>query len=210
MTARRYWIAITLLLAATVAMAKLPHGTATELNRPLQTLPLEIGNWHGFDQPLTDQITAAAGVDSYVSRFYLRPGGDNIGLYVGYYKSQRTGETIHSPKNCLPGEGWQPLQASEIMLRTPDGRAFPVNLYVVEKEREKLLVLYWYQSHGRIISSEYWAKVYMVADAIRLNRTDSALVRITTNLGRDEDKARRLAESFAERLIPNLDQIIPK
>jgi EpsI family protein len=191
-------------------MAKLPHGTATELNRPLQTLPLEIGNWHGFDQPLTDQITAAAGVDSYVSRFYLRPGGDNIGLYVGYYKSQRTGETIHSPKNCLPGEGWQPLQASEIMLRTPDGRAFPVNLYVVEKEREKLLVLYWYQSHGRIISSEYWAKVYMVADAIRLNRTDSALVRITTNLGRDEDKARRLAESFAERLIPNLDQIIPK
>jgi EpsI family protein len=210
MTARRWWIAIALLLAATVAMAKLPHGTVTELNRPLQTFPLEIGDWQGFDQPLTERITAAAGVDSYLSRFYLQPGGDNVGLYVGYYKSQQTGDTIHSPKNCLPGTGWQPLQASEITLRVPDGRVFPVNLYIVENEREKLLVLYWYQSHGRIISSEYAAKVYMVIDAIRLNRTDSTLVRVTTKLGRDENKARQLAVSFAEQVIPRLDQIIPK
>ena len=210
MTARRWWIAIALLLAATVAMAKLPHGTVTELNRPLQTFPLEIGDWQGFDQPLTERITAAAGVDSYLSRCYLQPGGDNVGLYVGYYKSQQTGDTIHSPKNCLPGTGWQPLQASEITLRVPDGRVFPVNLYIVENEREKLLVLYWYQSHGRIISSEYAAKVYMVIDAIRLNRTDSTLVRVTTKLGRDENKARQLAVSFAEQVIPRLDQIIPK
>jgi EpsI family protein len=191
-------------------MAKLPHGTVTELKQPLQTFPLEIADWQGFDQPLPERITAAAGVDSYLSRFYLQPGGDNVGLYVGYYKSQQTGDTIHSPKNCLPGTGWQPLQASEITLRVPDGRVFPVNLYIVENEREKLLVLYWYQSHGRIISSEYAAKVYMVIDAIRLNRTDSTLVRVTTKLGRDENKARQLAVSFAEQVIPRLDQIIPK
>ncbi len=210
MTSRRWWIAIALLLAATIAMAKLPHGAVTELKRPLQTFPLEIADWHGFDQPLTDRITAAAGVDSYISRFYFEPGGDSVGLYVGYYKSQQTGDTIHSPKNCLPGTGWQPLQASEITLRVPDGRAYPANLYIVENEREKLLVLYWYQSHGRIISSEYSAKVYMVIDAIRLNRTDATLVRVTTKLGRDEDKARQLAVSFAEQVIPRLDQIIPK
>ncbi len=210
MTSRRWWIAIALLLAATIAMAKLPHGAVTELKRPLQTFPLEIADWHGFDQPLTDRITAAAGVDSYISRFYFEPGGDSVGLYVGYYKSQQTGDTIHSPKNCLPGTGWQPLQASEITLRVPDGRAYPANLYIVENEREKLLVLYWYQSHGRIISSEYSAKVYMVIDAIRLNRTDATLVRVTTKLGRDENKARQLAVSFAEQVIPRLDQIIPK
>jgi EpsI family protein len=206
----RWWIAITLLLAATFALAKLPHGTVTELSRPLQTFPLEIVDWRGFDQPLTDRIAAVAGVDSYISRFYLRPGGDSVGLYVGFYKSQQTGETVHSPKNCLPGTGWQPMQASVIALRTPDGHSVPVNLYVVENEREKLLVLYWYQSHGRIISSEYAAKVYMVIDAIRLNRTDSALVRVTTKLGNDENQARQLAVSFAERVIPSLDQIIPK
>ena len=210
MTARRWWIAIALLLAATVAMAKLPHGTVTELSRPLQTFPLEIQDWHGFDQPLTDRITAVAGVDTYISRFYFKPGGDSVGLYIGYYKSQQTGETIHSPKNCLPGTGWQPMEASEIVLHVPDGRAVPVNLYVVENEREKLLVLYWYQSHGRIISSEYWAKVYMVIDAIRLNRTDATLVRVTANLGRDQNKARQLAVSFAEQVIPSLNQIIPK
>jgi EpsI family protein len=210
MTGPRWWIAIALLLATTIAIAKLPHGAMVELSQPLQAFPLEIPDWHGFDQPLTDRITAAAGVDSYLSRFYVRQGGDNIGLYVGYYKSQQTGDSVHSPKNCLPGSGWQPLSSSEIMLRVPDGRTVPVNLYVVENEREKLLVLYWYQSHGRIFSSEYWAKIYMVVDAIRLNRTDSALVRITTKLGRDENSAQQLAVSFAEQVIPRLDQIIPK
>ncbi len=210
MTSRRWWIAMTVLLAATVAMAKLPHGKVTELSQPLQNLPLEIQEWHGFDQPLTDRIAAVAGVDSYVSRFYFRPGGDSVGLYVGFYKSQQTGETVHSPKNCLPGTGWQPVKAAEIMLRTGDGHTSPVNLYVVENEREKLLVLYWYQSHGRIISSEYAAKVYMVIDAIRLGRTDSTLVRVTTKLGHDENKARQLAVSFAEQVIPDLDQLIPQ
>jgi len=209
MTAR-WWVAIALLLAATVALARLPHGTVTELSRPLQTFPLEILDWHGFDQPLSDRIAAVAGVDSYISRFYLRPGGDSVGLYVGYYKSQQTGEVVHSPKNCLPGTGWQPVKASEIPLRAPNGRLFLVNLYIVENERDKLLVLYWYQSHGRVISSEYAAKVYMVVDAVRLNRTDSSLVRITTKLGNDEDKARQLAVSFAEQVIPHLDEIIPK
>jgi EpsI family protein len=102
------------------------------------------------------------------------------------------------------------MQASEVGLRGPDGRTSPVNLYIVENEREKLVVLYWYQSHGRIISSEYAAKVYMVMDAIRLNRTDSTLVRVTTKLGSDENQARQLAVSFAEQVIPDLNQIIPK
>lgn len=210
MTARRWSIAIVLLLAATVAMAKLPHGTVMELSQPLQTFPLELADWHGFDQPLTDRITAAAGVDAYLSRFYFRLGGDNVGLYVGYYKSQQTGEWVHSPKNCLPGTGWQPVKASEVVLHVPDGRALPVNLYIVENDREKLLVLYWYQSHGRVISSEFAAKIYLVIDAIRLNRTDTSLVRITTKLGNDENKTRQLAVSFAEQIIPRLDQIIPK
>jgi EpsI family protein len=191
-------------------MAILPHGAVTELRRPLQTFPMEIADWHGFEQPLADRITAAAGVDSYISRFYFRPGGDSVGLYVGFYKSQQTGETIHSPKNCLPGTGWQPLEASKVLLRMRGGGTYTVNQYVVENEREKLLVLYWYQSHDRVISSEYWAKIYMAKDAMLLNRTDATLVRVTTKLGRDEKKAQQLAVSFAELAIHNLDQIIPK
>ena len=209
MTAR-WWVAIALLLAASVGMAKLPHGRLTELSRPLETLPQEILGWQGIDQPLTDRITEAAGVDSYLSRYYFRPDGEAVGLYVGYYKSQQTGEWVHSPKNCLPGTGWQPIQASRVALRTPNGHAVPVNLYIVQNDREKLLVLYWYQSHGRIISSEYAAKVYLVLDAIRLNRTDSSLVRVTTRLGNDENKARQLAVSFAEQVLPDLDRIIPR
>ena len=87
-------------------------------------------------------------MDSHINRFYFGPGGDSVGLYVGFYKSQQTGETIHSPKNCLPGTGWQPLKASKVLLRMPNGGTYTVNQYIVENKREKLLVLYWYQSHG--------------------------------------------------------------
>ena len=114
------------------------------------------------------------------------------------------------PRIVFPAPAGSRSQSSRIALRTPNGRAVPVNLYIVQNDREKLLVLYWYESHGRIISSEYAAKVYLVLDAIRLNRTDSSLVRVTTRLGNDENKARQLAVSFAEQVLPGLDRIIPK
>jgi len=206
MSGARLWTAIALLLAACVAMARLPHGERIAPRAPLSTFPARLDGMTAQELPLEARIVAAAGVDDYLNRVYLGPGNPEVGLYVGYYQSQKTGDSVHSPKNCLPGTGWQPLSSTRVQLALAGGRSFPVNLYVVENERRKLLVLYWYQSHGRIVASEYWAKVYTVLDAIRLNRTDTALVRVTVPLENDEEAARRRAMEFAAAAAPELDR----
>ena len=212
MNTRRLWIVLLILLAATVTMANLPHGRKVDLRQPIGNFPMEMAAWHGIDIPLEASIAGATGADTLLNRSYTQPGkrGQEVGLYIGYYKSQQTGDLIHSPKNCLPGTGWRPLQSSQIPLRLANGSASPVNLYIVENGQSKVLVLYWYQSHGRVIASEYWAKIYMVLDAIRLNRTDSALVRIATAMPRDEQRPRELALAFAEQVAPQLDEFLPR
>lgn len=207
----RWWIALLLLLAGTLALARLPHGRKVQLPRQLAAFPAEINGWQSFEIPLEDRIVAMAGTDSHLSRGYVDAKQDNVlGLYVGYFASQQAGDSLHSPKNCLPGGGWHPVSSSQIPLRLPDGRSYPANLYLVENDRERLLVLYWYQAHGRIVASEYWAKFYMVLDGIRLNRTDSAIVRVTARVAGSEPQARQMAVNFAEQVAARLDQFIPR
>ncbi len=208
MSAARLWAAISLLLLSCVAMARLPHGERVAPRERLSTFPGRLDGRSAQDVPLGPRIIASAGADDYIFRVYTEPGKPEVGLYVAYYLSQKTGDSIHSPKNCLPGNGWQPLRSERASLALPAGRSWPVNLYVVENERRRLLVLYWYQAHGRIVASEYWAKVYTVLDAIRLNRTDAALVRVTVPLEEDEDAARRQALEFAAATAPLLDKVL--
>ena len=92
-----------------------------------------------------------------------------------------------------------------------DGRKVPINLYLLRKGLDQQLVLYWYQSHGRIVASEYWGKFYLVYDALRLNRTDAALVRITIPV-RDNDQGleQQRAVEFARQITSDVDKIIPR
>src|SRR5437764_9538068 len=108
---------------------------------------------------------------------------------MAYFPTQRTGSTIHSPQNCLPGSGWVPVEFSrvEVPLRGSDN--IRVNRYVIGKGLDRMLVIYWYQAHGRVVASEYWAKFYLVEDAIRMNRSDGALVRLMTPIGQNESAA---------------------
>jgi len=149
-------------------------------------------------------------VDDYVNRWYQDESGHIVGLYVAYYENQKTGESIHSPKNCLPGSGWEPIRTGRQQLALSSGSQVLVNLYLIQKGLDQQLVLYWYESHGRIIASEYSAKIYLVLDGIRLNRTDSALVRVSTPVDDGEVAARRRAVAFAEKLLNPLGNLLPK
>jgi EpsI family protein len=120
---------------------------------------------------------------------------------------------MHSPLNCLPGAGWTPVRSDRIAL-APSGGAAPqdsvrINRYVIEKGLDRQVVLYWYQSHGRVIASEYWGKIYLVLDALRLNRTDGALVRIMAPVLTSEAEAERDALEFARTLAPLLGRYLP-
>ncbi len=131
-------------------------------------------------------------------------------LYVAFFKTQRTGQTPHSPKNCLPGSGWQPSSSTIVSVPIP-GQADPirVNQYIVSKGTYKDVVMYWYQSHGRAVASEYSAKFYVIADALRYNRTDTALVRVVVPITGSQDSAVREATDFVQALFVPLKQLLP-
>ena len=206
----RFWSMLALLALATISLHVVSHGEPVMPAHPLAILPNEMGGWNGQEVAIEPRIIEAVGVDDYVSRAYFSSQDVPVLLYIGYYKSQRTGRTIHSPKNCLPGAGWQPVSSGRTLVTLPDGSKAPVNLYVIQKGLERQAVLYWYQSHGRIIASEYWGKIYMVLDAIHLNRTDSALVRVTTPLSPDAPRAEQRLVAFAQQVIANTQDVSPR
>ena len=122
------------------------------------------------------------------------------------------GSTIHSPQNCLPGSGWTPVNSSRLELDRPGGGRILVNRYVLSKGLDKMLALYWYQSHGRVVASEYWAKFYLVEDSIRMNRSDGSLVRVMTAIAQQEstESAEQRARALAQSILPILDAYIPR
>ncbi len=205
----RMWITAALLVGATVFLHTLSHGEAVVPRAPLRELPYTLGSWTGQEQPLESRIVQAVGVSDYANRLFFNQLDPPVQLYVGYYASQRTGDTIHSPKNCLPGAGWDPVQSGYATIAVPDGRKIVVNEYVIQQGLDKQLVFYWYQGRGRVVASEYAGKFWMVADAISRNRTDGALVRLVTPMNGPEAKARARLESFTQLIFPRLDQLIP-
>ena len=206
----RLWITAGVLLGAYFLLHGMTHGEPVVLRRSLRELPYVIENWKGEEKQLPQQIVEAVGVSDYTNRIYSQAAVPPVQLYVGYYATQKTGDTMHSPKNCLPGAGWEPVYAGYATIPLQGHRGIVVNDYVIQKEVDKEMVLYWYHGRGRVIASEYEGKFWMVADAISRNRTDGALVRLVTPMNDGEAKARQRLISFAQMLFPDLDAIIPR
>lgn len=209
-TSGRYWLMIVVLGVAACGMALLSHGESTPPALPLTQFPKQIAGYSTVGEYQLDKnVLEILKPSDYVTRSYFEPGVGEIGLYIAYFATQRTGSAIHSPKNCLPGAGWQPEQSSIATLQLDDGRKVPVNFYVIRKGLDQQVVLYWYQSHGRVIASEYAGRFYMVYDALRLNRTDAALIRITSNVvSGDEAAAKERVFLFAKQVAPDVEKII--
>lgn len=204
-----------LFLLGSVAIAEASRTEPVLPRHTLAAFPSQLGEWEGqptvrFDQ----QILSVLGVDEYINRIYRSPHGQPIGLYVGYYASQRQGDTIHSPLNCLPGAGWEPVTRRRMSIEVPGSRPIVVNRLLIRKGIESQVVVYWYQGHGRVIASEYWGKIYAVVDAIRLNRTDGALVRIISpvpaSIPEGERRAEEAAMGFARAAFPILQRHLPE
>jgi EpsI family protein len=206
----RLWITVGVLLVAFALLHGVSHGEATVPHQALRELPLELGNWAGIEKPLSDRILQAVGVTDYLNRSYFSDEDGSVQLYVGYYSSQSSGDTIHSPKNCLPGSGWDPVQSDRASIALSSTHRIVVNEYIVQRGPERQLVFYWYQGRGRVTSSEYSSKFWMVADAISRDRTDGALVRVITPIRRSEGEARERLENFTRLVFPSLDAFIPQ
>lgn len=205
----RRWITAGILLATFVLLHTVSHGENIVLRQPLNSLPYGLGSWAGVEHPLQARVVQAVNVTDYVNRVYTQSEGVPVQLYIGYYASQSSGDSIHSPKNCLPGAGWDPVRSSYVTISVPGERQIVVNEYVIQQDLNKQMVFYWYQSGGRVIASEYSAKFWMVADAISHKRTDGALVRLVTSMSDGEADAHERLIHFTQLLFPNLEKILP-
>ena len=191
--------------------------TDAALREPLATVvPLTLGGYTGIDVVLSDAERRKAGVSAYVAREYRRvdtlataAGPGIFAIYVGYYESQTRGKSIHSPRNCLPGSGWEPLTVQRETLRGPYGDQ-PVNRYLLQNGDQLALVLYWYQGRGRAAANEYLVKWELLRDAALRGRSEEALMRVVVPVVQgDEEAAWQLGRVIAERLTHVVEGALP-
>ncbi len=206
----RYVIVI-MLISGTIFYSQLmSHGKPIPILKSLEDFPKQIGSWNGETNRFSQAVYDNLGVDDSVLINYKNDNEDTISMYVGYYESQKQGEIIHSPKNCMLGSGWQPIYISEIDISL-DSRKISVMKMIVEKKSQKMVVLYWYQSGNRAIANEYIQKIYFIYDSIRYDRTNAAFVRFTSPvLSDDYENAVQVLERFIKKTIPILDDFLPK
>jgi EpsI family protein len=210
----RFVIAVALMAAAALVLQAHSRTEFFPSRQPLHSLPLTLGPWTGQAFSLDQHTLDILGKGEFLLRDYENASQPQppIGLFIAYFPSQKTGDTIHSPNHCLPGAGWVPTLRQVVQISRPDGSSFPANRYVVSKEGNRQLVLYWFQAHGRAVASEYWAKYYLVADSIRMNRSDGALVRLMSPMypGETPDAAQARVMQVGSQLLPLLDNYIPR
>jgi EpsI family protein len=213
LSSRLFIVAAFLMLTVSVK-AYLNTAPPVPLRKSLDEFPRQVGDWNMVSSArLTDDVAGVLKADDYMLRQYREPStGKFVDMFVAYYKTQAAGESMHSPKNCLPGSGWTPIVNDRVFLKKDaEGRPVEVNRYIIQNGADRALVLYWYQANGRTIASEYWGKFYLVWDALHTRRRDGAIVRLMIPLGRDDDPQQSLqtALQFARLAGDDLPTFLP-
>lgn len=208
----RALVACLLLLIALLILQLRPAGEAMPLRKRLDTFPASVGTWQAREGTQLDaEMMSLLKVDDYLMQRYVDRDGRTLWLYIGYWATQRKGSQIHSPRNCLPGAGWEPIEASHVTVSLPAPYApIVVNRYLIQKERSQQVVLYWYQSQGQAVASELSAKIEMVRNSITRNRTDGALIRLS---GPVVEGARETTDNlirYIQAVYPVLGQHLPE
>jgi EpsI family protein len=208
----RFSCLIGLLLLGTADLRWFSHGHPVPPRADFAMFPAQVGDWSGQSLPdLSRGVKQVLAADNYLLREYRNNvTGDRVELFIAYYRSQRSGDALHSPKHCLPAAGWQPIFAGTIRISDSiSGSSFNANHYVIEKDGTEQDVLYWYQAHGRRFASEYLGKIYLAWDGITSGRTDGALIRITTDRTLGNNQTFREMVRFAQDQLPILPRFLP-
>ena len=212
MSAKRTGVASVLMILTFICLSYLSHAERLCLNKSFSTFPKQIGDWVGKETYFDKKIYKLLGVSDTISCSYSNNYGRQIDLYVGFYQSQREGELIHSPRNCMPGAGWNFVREGKLLMNAgaPDKQSILVNNILLQKGNERQIMFYWFQGRGRFITSEYMQKIYLVIDSITKRRTDEAFVRlIAPVIDGDEKETKETLESFTRLLIPLLQEYLP-
>jgi EpsI family protein len=212
--ALRFALAAVLIAVTAILLQSRARTEVIPPHLPLSSFPAQLANWDSTEIVQDKKTLEVLGPGDFLERVYQDPNGKlpSVDLFLAYFPSQRTGETPHSPQHCLPGAGWNPEQNVRLTLSLPGHGPFPANRYVISKGDSRRLVLYWFWAHDRGVASEYWAKFYLVKDAIRMNRSDGSLVRFVTPMfpGETPIAAQQRVLPFTSAVVPLLNDYIPR
>ena len=205
-------LSCSLLFAVFLFLQLRSYGEAVPIHKPLAQFPQTVGEWQGrADARLNPMILSILKLNEYVMRDYSDAAGHNIWLYVGFWETQRKGAQIHSPKHCLPGGGWEPLEASLVPISFEgESQGIVVNRYVLQMEAHRQVVTYWYQPQGQVIAKELDAKLQLIKNAIVHNRTDGALIRLTSPVTTTVEEAFARQVEYIRALRPLLREFLPQ
>jgi len=189
------------------------RGEAVVERKALSEIPAALGEWRqkGNDIRFSEQTESVLRTSDYMMRDYYLPDGARANLYVGYYASMRTGATYHSPQNCLPGAGWEMKNPALVEIKTPRGKTFTANRYIIQNGDYSEVLIYWYEGRGRAVASEYADKIYTVFDSVARRRSDGAMVRVMTPAAGNQDaEAVQKAIDLAAQIGDKLPEFVPE
>lgn len=212
---RAAWSALGLLAVAAVAVLAAPERSHARPERPeFSAFPLQLANWRGYPERLDAEVLGVLRLDDYLLANFFDGERPSVNLFVAYYASQSDGNSAHSPRACIPGDGWEMRDFAPRTLAGVDTGRGPltVNRTVIQKGERKALVYYWFQQRGRFVTGEYAVKLHILADSIGRGRTDGAMVRLVSALlpGESVEAADRRLEAFAATAMPALRAHIPE
>jgi EpsI family protein len=182
-------------------------------HKPLVAFPMHLGDWQGQQDRLEKYYVDALKFDDYLLADYVGPKHQQINLYIAYYASQRKGQSAHSPRTCIPGGGWDISSLSTVTIppATASDRPLRINRLLIQRDRDRQLVYYWFKERDRLLTNEYAVKGFLFWDALTRNRTDGALIRLTSHIDPTENIEavdHRLTE-FARSVADNIQPFIP-
>lgn len=224
MRSAQLWTVLGCLLATLLIVQARGDVDQVPASAPLAQMPTTLDGMNGQDVAISPEALEILGKGEFLNRVYGgTPAGEAgassrpaqrevpVQLFIAYFPTQRSGQSIHSPQNCLPGSGWTFLKSGVTTFVDTSGKSFRVGDYLISNGKDRQEVLYWYQSHGRSIASDYQAKLLMLTDAIRYGRTDAALVRLITSVGPSEEPqtAHERLVTFAKDVTPLLPAYVP-
>lgn len=205
-------VAILCLTVTLVLVQGIDFHEKTSVNKPFHLFPMQVGQWSGRFRTLEPRIVRELDFSDYMVAEYTNAQRRSVNFYTAFYESQRKGESIHSPESCLPGGGWVFEQSGDkAVALSSQGRTITVNRALVQQGPHRQLIYYWFPCRGRILTHAYQLKLYTFWDALTRQRTDGALVRVTTPLyaGEDLSAAEERLQGFVQAIVPLLDEFLP-
>jgi EpsI family protein len=208
---KEFWIILVLFVLTGILINLLRYSRVESKITPLfSSLPLQLGGWNGQEYFFSDETNQVLKADTYAFRKYTSGEGKELWLFIAYFKSQKYGSQIHSPKNCLPGSGWKIMSRKKILIKTDTGSDLKVNKLLISDKLSREIMYYWFQTRSGIITSELGLKLDLVFNSLKRAPTDAAFVRINLPLNQlSEKEAQLVLEDFLRVFYPEIKKILP-